>query len=244
MAFRRRIRKPIAKRRVYRKRTAVAYRTRRVYKTRRRQLPIERNAIMPDALWRNLSYSQQATYNSPQSLYFVKSWRVLSLYDPDTSVGGGQPLGFDLLCPTFYQRYMVNRFRISGWVSNQSGGAKPIVVAFMFTPTASPSITTVEELMAQPHTRYVTIPGPTAAPGTYPTRRVSTGWIRPSHLLGRRPDNDTDSSLYNNNPTQELYCHLYIGTLDGSLGASFINGFYSFKIIYGAKLYIPTPISA
>lgn len=70
------------------------------------------SSVMPDTLRRTIRYSDYAAL--PGTTGALSSWIFAAngLYDPDTSIGGHQPMGYDQLM-VFYNRYTVLSARIT-----------------------------------------------------------------------------------------------------------------------------------
>lgn len=77
----------------------------------------------PDSLKTNLAYSESFIL-SPTAVNptQAKGWRLTSLYDPELSVGGGQPYWFDQLAAV-YSRYRVLGAKITATFAYESIGA-------------------------------------------------------------------------------------------------------------------------
>ncbi len=88
---------------------------------------VPRGQLVPDQYACNLVYADSYSISSG-TINGEQLWRCNSLFDPDQSGAGHQPLGFDQMT-TFYNRYLVKACKIEIAVTNRgSAGVSWIIV--------------------------------------------------------------------------------------------------------------------
>lgn len=75
---------------------------------------------IPSAKYVKLKYCQILAINETAAWDYVATFSLNSLYDPDYSLGGHQPMGFDQWT-TFYKNYIVNAAKITVSTVNSHG---------------------------------------------------------------------------------------------------------------------------
>lgn len=157
------------KRRPYRSKAAAAkkaYVSKRRYRYKRTRYQkltkqVARNQIVSDRFFTTLKYQVRpysVTLNATTAVNGSIILRGNSLYDPEYSVGGGQPIGYDNI-KTLYQFYKVHACKITARVFNHSstnnGGTTYLTILPTVNPS-SPNITQTQHSMisGQPHSRY------------------------------------------------------------------------------------------
>lgn len=184
--------------------------------------------VLPDMMQVRMTYVQKGTLTSAVAVYLATLFRGNSLFDPDFSGVGGQPLGRDEWS-NFYTRYRVyaSKCHVSFDSEDSADGSVCMVVPCLENTSFLASDTAMET----PYARYKTL-GISAG-----INRVNvSNYMESSKLFGVKAINyDVDySSTMDNNPPQQWYWHVAVATTDGS---SFPNVNYTAKITYYVELF-------
>lgn len=167
------------------------------------------------------------------------AYRANSMYDPDYSGLGHQPLGFDQWLPTFFNHYCVVKSTIS--VQAYSPGHTSVAsntymigVNLVDTP-ASLISNTVTSMMERPKSTYKMLANSNSGQTiqkvvkTFDAKR----FFHKSDVVG---DKDLRGG-YNYNPNEEAIFQVWAGAANGSNDPSTITGIVT--IIYTARLMEP-----
>lgn len=158
MAYRKRTQ--YRRRRQYRGRKRARYGGRKWFKRKMRPTRTISRQFMPDRHFTKLRYTQ--LINAADSFrgdgyYNFLDFRGNSLFDPDASLGGGQPLAFDQLA-AIYNKYKVYASKITLKVQSLNNtGTVPYYLAVYPYSVSPPSGTDwIGRVVEQPYCRFLT----------------------------------------------------------------------------------------
>lgn len=162
----------------------------------------------PDVYRCWMRYSDVYTFGS-SATPAAQVWRANSLFDPDLTSGGHQPLYYDQLTAV-YNEYLVFKFDISLELINQASSS---VIAVLMFSDSNISANTVEELTEGRYSKHTSV-----GPGTGMGRAKLFGTMSMSKLHGQR-NLDSDPNQYSavgSNPTDVGYCIFKCASTDGT----------------------------
>lgn len=174
---------------------------------------LETQAIgMPDMIRTKLVYSDTIILSSASPVQY--SYRANSLFDPDFTSVGHQPLYFDQFIAT-YQRYRVYGTKMRLRILNiDSSGAELVVIPSSLIPTLTSAA------MAKEQPRAVST-------GPIPANSFHTVTLHQSHstaqILGLSKSqimDDDYAAEFSANPVQLWYYAIYAGPIGGSVKIS------------------------
>lgn len=176
--------------------------TRRKPKRRRINSMIVRGPqIVPDKLFTTLKYSDLKTFTGTGLQRHT--YRGNSLFDPDFTGGGTQPLGFDQWA-TFYSRYKVHSASLSLRIMNISTSQ---AVQVVLVPTITSLLTSgnIQDVANMPYARskFIQIAGGNAF--SMLRNNIMTKVIR-----GENIRDDDYSALITSNPIKQYHWHIAI----------------------------------
>ncbi len=168
----------------------------------------------PYKLSTKLKYHTNTNFN-PAAITYSHNWNANSLFDPDRTGTGHQPLYFDQLCPTVYNRYRVKAFSYRAVIS---GANTPLKVQFHFQNNNNSN--DYEDLGEAVGTKQ-TIVNAMASGG----KCISyvKGYCSLKRLLGQSTNDDRDQAVYNSSPTNVCILGMLLTSLDGSTNISAFN---------------------
>lgn len=164
---------------------------------------VHRGIGFPDRFTTNLVYSDSFILDpSATTICPFKSYKYNSPYDPDLSLGGGQPTYFDQIA-LIYNRYMVTGAKVTAIFSRgttSTGNVGPYVVGIHNNRTATLPTTSGGVLMSVPDTTtavYSMENGTTTVVGTYSQQNVF-----PDQL-------DSVQSVVTSNPSNVWFANVF-----------------------------------
>lgn len=130
-----------------------------------------------------------------------RTWRVNSLFDPDFSLGGEQPMGYDQMM-AFYNKYTVIGFRAQMVFYNTANHHMQVAIYF----SVESSVPVDWERIIENGAKQIVLP-PFGASGT--PYKVSVK-VAPHKLLSvTKPLSEPDlAGSDGSNPAREVYCHV------------------------------------
>lgn len=177
---------------------------------------VHRGIGFPDKFVTNLVYNQSIVLsNFASTATLHKSMRMNSCYDPDPSVGGGQPAYFDQLA-AIYARYTVRGAKLTakfGIPNTTTVGDGPYIVGIQCGNSTSLPSTDVATLIASPNTGYAMV----QAQGDSKQVTQNYSWRQ----LAQVQDMALGAEV-NNNPTYQWYANVFASP-QGTYVAGSIN---------------------
>lgn len=198
-------------------------------KKRSQKVTVQRsNLVQSDAAFVKLpyfdSYAFSSSYNPSAQL-----WRANSLFDPDQSGVGHQPLGFDQYS-AFYANYQVNGFSITLDIRNDAAVSIKGVLCFSDTDSSSNNVSQCSEMKyAYPFTI-----GPLTGQNNYRIKKFIS--MRKLHGLRRTENEENLQAAVGSNPADPGYCWVKFESMDG---ATNVKVFCIARIKYYARMFGP-----
>lgn len=206
-------------------------RKKRYYKRRRSGLSkvnwfrIKNGTLLPDMLFTKLKYNGRSS-STATSPFNTQIYSINSLFDPDQTATGHQPLGFDEWA-SFYARYEVKASRIRVRIHNvHNANAMETVV---YPSQASVPVTTLSTTIEQPYSRRVATAGTNSKMTGF-----MTNYIGVKKLMGRNIDSVNFTASTTANPAHQVYWVIYTSSLDGSTNVDMI---LEVDILYYCRFY-------
>lgn len=212
---------------------------RRFYRKRRRNnssnVIVRGPYICPDAYYCKLVYNDTLNVN-PALPYYDYLWHGNSVYDPDYTSAGAQPLGFDQLT-ALYQRFTVMGVKISATVL-PTQSLLPDQQLTILANHSTTSYVDADLISQQPYakTRFIgnSSTGPVTLSAYYSTSKIM-GCSKKKIM-----DDDVFSGSYNSNPSQKFYIHTFLADLAGGDTRATIK----VKLTYYVKFWDRFPLAA
>ncbi len=161
-----------------------------------------------------LKYVQTVAFSVSAGTYAENQFRANSVFDPDLTGTGGQPLGFDTISPIF-QKYRVNHFGFEVQMLSLSLSYKGVCVVI----NGAESPTTYDEICEYPRAQQRGI-GFNGCPTAY-----FQGQVLLSQLNGKSQDSyhidDLTSSTVSTNPSEAINFH--VGILNENVSTITLN---------------------
>lgn len=160
---------------------------------------------VPDIIRTKLKYAENKVLSDAVGgITTIQQYRGNSIYDPDLTGTGNQPMGHDQWA-AFYSRYKVNACKINVQFLPRSNlaGAGNILVAIIPTVlyTAVSSLTAIE-IIQQPYVRYTYL---TQGDGGKNSARLSS-YMTTKKMFGlTNTDEDEYSASFGANPVNDWY---------------------------------------
>lgn len=175
-----------------------------------------------------LTYTQRQNF-APAAAFGTQTFRTNSLFDPDLTGAGKQPLGFDELA-ALYDSYRVTGAKVTFEYINSAAVATYIGLTG-HSLAAAVNYSTVDELMANPGTATkLAMSSTVAVRPTRISRYVSTAKL--FGVDGRMVKfDDLFRALVTDNPTREAKCSFNAISADQTTA---VTGVLTTKIVYNA----------
>ncbi len=182
-----------------------------------------------------LTYIQMVNLDPGAGLTY-NTWNLNSLYDPDQTGTGHQPMGFDSWA-TLYSRYMVESADVTVKLHSSAGSTTPVICGICpytgSTPYSSSTIT-----MGEQAAQKIIVTGTRLNNGSDPN--TLTYHFDASKFFGiPRIDDDQSElgALTNASPTRRAYLQLFLGPADESTDLAVWYAVVEFK--FHAVFYDP-----
>ena len=173
---------------------------------------ITRN-IVPNSKVVKLRYCTTISRNPALGVASTYIFRANSLFDPDFSSIGHQPMGFDQWA-TFYDHYTVVGSKITAnFMSSNSSATTGSAIVGVYLKDSSAAITDVTTLMEQTNVGYKVMTASAAGQKATVSKGFST-----KKFFGIRDIRDNRQLLgapMSQNPTEDAYFHVFVGPTDG-----------------------------
>lgn len=183
--------------------------------------------VLPDMLRLRMTYTQQGTLSSALVSFVENVFRGNSIFDPDQTGIGTQPMGRDQWA-NFYNSYRVYASKIIFSCDTEDGSDG---IIFGCVPTNDPSpLGSTRNAMELIYSRHKNL-GISAGVNA----KTVQNYMETSKMKGVKAINYTTVYTANMsaNPVAEWFWHVYVGSSDG---VSFPNVNYTVKIIYYVEL--------
>lgn len=139
------------------------------------------------------------------------SFRANSLYDPDFTGVGHQPIGFDQLMP-FYEHYTVIAARIKCTFICKSAAATQCAIVGIETNSGSTPTTAINDIYEQGNSSKKIMTCATAGQKVTVTRKLSVGKFLSQKVM----QEDANAGTATSNPSELIFFHLFATNTDGS----------------------------
>lgn len=147
-------------------------------------------------------YVEIGTFNPSLGIPQTKVFNMSSLYDPDTTGIGHQPIGFDQIMP-MYDHFVVIGARARIQFANQAENSQLCLINIKDNQTVS---TNIQETIENGLSRYLLI----NAKGGDDLKTLSMNYSA-KKFFGKSPmDGDKYQGSINNNPTENAYLHVTV----------------------------------
>jgi hypothetical protein len=193
--------------------------------------------IVPDSVYTTLKYVYKANLNTTSQAWQDQIFRGNSIYDPDYTGAGGQPLGRDQWV-TFYQNYRVHQSRIRVNFGAVSGGATQQDVAII-PNTSTSDFTSATRAMESPYSKWGTLTG-IASLGT----KTITNAMSTAKMYGVKQEaveiDDQFRAAAGGNPTNSWYWHVFVY----DRGSNEADAYVTVEIDYLVEFYKRVDLAA
>jgi hypothetical protein len=188
----------------------------RNYQVPSQALNYEFKGGFPDRMRVRLCYVASIPFTSSSTLSSYV-FRGNSVFDPDFTSTGGQPGNYDDFVAQ-YEQYRVHGSTIQIWHNMQAGSAE-LALAARHTSTAQTTFTQLDSLLSVPYVKHRSIATAAYASnrGGEPTLSMTVGT---EQFLGIAMTDDTVSAVFNANPANPWYYHIYVASGDQSTSVS------------------------
>lgn len=196
---------------------------------------------MPNGKTVKMIYVDPVQYlNSPTGLQSINTYMINSIYDPNVTGVGAQPLSHDEFA-TFYNQYIVTGAKITttfNWQTHPIDEAQVYypAVCFAFTDEDTTAPTTLSTKMERYPNKYKIL-----RPGD--TNGVSVTNYFSAKRFFKVDDITADHQLravFTSNPQKPAYCNVVVQSLDAGTDCGYV--LTTTKIDYIVKLIDPKPI--
>ena len=164
------------------------------------------------------------------------SFRANSLYDPDFTGTGHQPIGFDQLM-AFYEHYTVIAARIKCTFICKSAAATQCAIVGIETNSGSTPTTTINDIYEQGNSSKKIMTCATAGQKVTVTRKVSISKFLSQKVL----QEDANAGTASTNPSELVFFHLFATNTDGSTDIAAMDVLVELDQI--AILHEPKPLA-
>lgn len=202
---------PVTKK--YYRRKKRVYRRKRRYNRRYTRLPasskMNTKGPLPRTFKGHLRYTDSISLNPGAGTLASHTFNMSSLYDPDYTATGHQPLGFDQIMP-MYDHFVVIGSKLTATIAGSGGFSVPTAVCLNLDPDVS-TASTVEQAMEQNSSKYTILNG---------ENRVKTITMNysPKKFMGisKPMSSDKLQGTISANPSDNAFCTIYAQAVDGS----------------------------
>jgi len=203
-------------------------RKRKVTNAQRRynQAVIRMPTILPDRIVVNLLYRESATFTNSTG-FGSRVFSMNSIYDPNVTGGGHQPLGYDQW-GSFYQQYEVKSSKIKSMVLPPSLTCPVRYV--VYPSTTSSTVTSSRNASEQAYAKTTVVNNTVMTKYNVLTHNMSI-----LKLEGRNTASINFTAPFGASPTLERYWHCVLFSLDDATDISSI--LVDFEIIYRCVLF-------
>lgn len=218
------------------KRRKIAYKSKKTYKKRR--FSNRNKNILPQVITKKLYYIQEITLDPVVNDRDYHTFVTNSLFDPDYSTGGHQPMGYDQLS-ALYKNWQVTKASIKVLPSPVAvADATPMYVGIVISDVAAPPTFSGNEHFLET-ARYQGWPVQTFGAFqqmfglNYRTTNVKAGW-NSRRAFGPGADPQDQWGTITASPTSKQYFHIIGYSIAGNNPGSIT---FTVKITYTAKFF-------
>lgn len=188
----------------------------------------------PDQMRTKLVFCQRNQVN-PAGLVSSYTYNLNSLYDPDVTGVGTQPMYYDQLCSSTgpYQRYRVYSCKYEIIISNLNTPARYSVCAYGNSPPAD-----VDDATENAWGKGGIINSMTSGGGSI---KKITGYVSLKKLLGESVEDDRDQALYNASPSNSARLAVQLESLDSATNMTSVN--FTVRLMYFCSLFDKIPVA-
>lgn len=181
---------------------------------------------MPETLNTTLTYSDSGRISSALT-EAIQVWRLNSLYDPDLTGVGHQPMGFDQIMG-IYQYFRVNSVTVELIVRQRAAHG----ISVCMLPDVVGSATGFDNSNESPR-----VVGPVITASNQPANMLTATW-KPHEILGIPYQDYAGDAIYNGtgaaNPSSLAYWRFIVNSLDETTA---IDCEYTVKISFRASFF-------
>jgi len=182
-----------------------------------------------------LIYEQAQQFHSIAGVSGDYIFRLNSIYDPDLSGGGHQPMGFDQLA-ALYNRYQVKSVKVKIVGHKETDNVVGVMAFQANNDATSKAAYPISQIKEQPNTTvrysnfYNTNDKPCTITKTYDLAKV-TGVSKTKYMT-----DDRYQSAFNNNPAEDIIGHLVVNDMLATTGTTWVT---NVRIEYNVDCFDP-----
>jgi len=164
----------------------------------------------PDKFSTKLRYAEVITFTAGAGAFQANTFRLNSVYDPNLSGVGHQPMYHDQLA-LIYGKYRVNgarirvRFEMVSLPSTATASYAPTLCGIVCSANSSFVSSSYEQLLEQ-NNNQVKVLGDKSSGNS---EVIVTQTFSPSRDLGNGAVDDSNAGSFGNNPSQVFYAHVF-----------------------------------
>lgn len=177
-------------------------------------------AQQPDRLYVKLRYAQNVNLSDNSSSTVDQIFRANGCFDPDFSLGGLQPNGFDQWS-ALYTRYRVHASKIQvKLVTATADPQNSMYVTMIPSTSALPVGTSIEGLLGNSYCKWQLL-----GPETGNSVTSLSNYVKISAFLGKEgvKYDDVNQAEISANPVRQVYWQFRAQTADGVIGVPALN---------------------
>lgn len=175
--------------------------------------------VTSKSLKRNLRFTQQLSLNSGVSTTAVNHYRANGCFDPDFSVGGHQPRGYDQYC-ALYNRWVVTKSKITVMPAYVAGGT---VIVGVEVGTTTNSSTDIRDHCESQLSNYAII---NTVQQKYPTQTFDLSvWKPKSNVMA----DDGTHGVIGADPSEQFYFTVFTADINPSSDPAAVSMFVTIE---------------
>lgn len=194
--------------------------------------------LMPDRIYVKMGYIEELTGQYTAGVPYRYTFRGNSLYDPDSTGAGHQPMSFDQWS-ALYSNYTVHGSKIEMEVLPLSSALIAGVLEWLVYPGTTAPVIGDGEFSRYKEQKYTKAGFTNHYKGKYTTRN----YISTAKMFGRSPvaikSDVSFSAAINANPTNVWYWNTAVRVCDGATTGDFR---IIFKVVYYAEMWNSPPL--
>lgn len=187
----------------------------------------------PDKMITNLKYGQLSN-RTPAALLDLFEFNANSIYDPDRTTTGHQPMYHDQLMGTIY-----NRYRVTGLSFRLTFAGADVPIRILIVPYNNNSAPVdFNDAIENHHSQSGIINAMTSGGHTQHTFK---GSFRIKNILGEKISDDRDQAAAGASPTNIVILGCRVESLDGATNIGEYN--LDVRLIYHVELFDRIPVA-